>query len=612
LKEKQMREVKGFVLIAMLVLIALLAFGCSNADNNVLPPVPNQVDEPQGDVPDPFIPPPFLVPEDQGGSLGAVADIAFEKDGDMVFSSSNGLLLFDTFKQFKRNISDGTSGFDGLIDAGPGVLDSGRGVIASNPGDSCGWSSFYDDKYVTGGVFFPPPGIEWWGGEAHPPQGCSGTAASGVFSCDGNAPPRGIDIHPIYGWLFLKIANPKLAADGDCDLEPNPIPENWDLGDGIIAVHPMAPQNGFDPYHYEGTADFITYHNFTDVQGINSYGYPMIDAAIQIFVWDETNPFTMLPPRDGIETGNVTDFRFDAYGRLVMVLPNANSFAITDPVVPTQPIITQRIIGGANDGTSHNPGDFYGPRGVAIDPRNQDIYIADTGLNRVQVFDNQANFKRMFGAGISGDGLGFTAPTAIELDSFGNVYVVTSEGLQVFNEYGQPVSYGSIEGYVKDKSTSVPLDNVIVSVSSTYREFVTTTDEKGFFRFSSVPQGSHTLIANRNGYQAGNVNVSVDGGYKTTATIYMDRTGIGQSGVGDITGKMISSLDGDPLGGFLATIKGLGFSDTTNGNGEFHLYSVPEGDHVLQVLTGSTVVYETDVHVNSDTITPLGYIYLPF
>jgi hypothetical protein len=45
---------------------------------------------------------------------------------------------------------------------------------------------------------------------------------------------------------------------------------------------------GFDPDYFEGTADFIVYHNKGDVDGINAYGYPMCDAAVQIFCWDET------------------------------------------------------------------------------------------------------------------------------------------------------------------------------------------------------------------------------------------------------------------------------------------------------------------------------------
>lgn len=321
----------------------------------------------------------------------------------------------------------------------------------------------------------------------------------------------------------------------------------------------------------------------------------------------------MLPPRDGIATQNISDFEFDAYGRMIVVVPNGNSFAITNPVVPPDMIVTQRIIGGASDGTSHAPGDFYGPRGVAVDPRNQEIYITDTGLNRVQVFDNQGTFLRMFGTGVAGAGLDISSPTAIEIDSFGNVYIAVANDplMVVVNEFGEPISYGSIEGYARDKTTGVALDNVIISIASTYREFLTVTNEQGFFRFSAVPQGAQTLLANRTGYKAAVSEVFVTGGHKTTVTLYMERTGVGDSGTGDVTGKLISSLDGDPLGGLLVTIKGLGITDTSSGDGTFHLYKVPEGDRVLQVLSNSIVLYEQDVYVNADAITPLGYVYLP-
>ncbi len=282
-----MKGLRFLAPVAMLAILIWVGIGCSNPDNVNYPEVPNINDDNPGDVLDPGIPPSFVVPEDEGDGLGFIADMAFEKDGDIVFSNGAGLLLFDPFAQFKRNIGGGY--WDALVDTGPGVNDSGRSIIASGPDadpGQCTWVAFYDDEFVTGGSPMAGSDTAWWGGEAHPPDGCGGTTASGAFGCPDQGPPRGIDLHPIYGWLFLKIANPKIAPDGDCDLEP--IPTDWDLGDGIMAVHPMAPQNGFDPYFYEGTADFIVYHNKGDVDGINAYGFPMCDAAVQIFCWDET------------------------------------------------------------------------------------------------------------------------------------------------------------------------------------------------------------------------------------------------------------------------------------------------------------------------------------
>jgi DNA-binding beta-propeller fold protein YncE len=323
----------------------------------------------------------------------------------------------------------------------------------------------------------------------------------------------------------------------------------------------------------------------------------------------------MLPPREGVATQSISDFEFDGYGRLICALPAANSIAITNPVNPPEMIVVQRIIGGANDGTSHQPGDFYGPMGVAVDPRNQQIFITDTGLNRVQVFDNQGNFIRMFGTGIASAGLNLTSPNAIEVDSFGNVYIAVDNAdgtrLVILNEFGEPISYGSIDGFVRDKKTGVTLDNVIVTISSTYREYLTVTDGNGYFRFDTVPQGDHTLIAQRDGYNAGYGQVFVTGGYKSGVTIYMDRVGTGQSGYGDITGKLMSSIDGDQLSGLIVTVEGLGITDTSNYEGTFHLVNVPAGKHVLQILSNSVILYEQDVVVNSDAVTPLGFIYLP-
>lgn len=133
--------------IAMLALFLWVGLGCSNPDNVNTPNVPNVNDGIPGDVLDPQIPPSFLR---EGEGLGFIYDMAFEKDGDLVFSTGVGLSLFDQFAQFKRDI-DGRSVWDGLVDTGPGVNDTGRAVIATGDPVDCAWTSLYDDAHVTGG-----------------------------------------------------------------------------------------------------------------------------------------------------------------------------------------------------------------------------------------------------------------------------------------------------------------------------------------------------------------------------------------------------------------------------------------------------------------------------
>ena len=101
--------------------------------------------------------------------------------------------------------------------------------------------------------------------------------------------PRGIDMHPITGWLFCRMDNPKITLDGgDCNLDDDEIPPNQDLDPGIVAMHPLAPQMGGDPLYYEGTFDWIVYHNKADYDLVLMYGYPMASSSIQYFCWDET------------------------------------------------------------------------------------------------------------------------------------------------------------------------------------------------------------------------------------------------------------------------------------------------------------------------------------
>ena len=576
--------------ILMIMMVVLFALGCSNPDGGVSPPLPNEGTY----APDPDIPVPFV---DYDG--GAILDIAFEKDGDCVLAmAAGGLRLYDPFGARKWFPQDGGV-WQGLVDANGAILNSGIGILGLTQGVD--WRD--DDMYVDHSPYFPIPRQWWWGGAAHPPPTPNFTATSGDFGITGPF-PIGIDVHPFSGWLFMKVSHGYVNLDGDA-YDPDVLPIGGPLLDGIIAISPSAP--GIDGF-YDGGIDYVVYHNKSDVDRIDSYGNAAASAAMEIFCWDPTNPFSMLPPRPGIGTQNVADFEFDSIGGLVLSIPYSNAIAITNPItfdefgIP-QMIVVQRIVGGANDGTSHQPGDFYGPTGIAIEPGTQEIYVSDTGLDRVQVFDNQGNFIRMFPV---------DNPRAIRLDTFTNIYIATSDPyLSILNRYGEPIVYGSIEGYVKDKKTGVALDNVAVSISSTYLDYTTTTDGNGHFIFPVIPQGGHTLMTNRDGYLGGNADVSVKGGQRTTVTIYMDRTGIGESGYGDVTGKLMSSIDGDQLPGLLVTIKGIGITDTSSGDGTFHLYNVPAGDQILEIYSDSILFYEQDITVVSDSVMPLGFIYLP-
>jgi DNA-binding beta-propeller fold protein YncE len=81
-------------------------------------------------------------------------------------------------------------------------------------------------------------------------------------------------------------------------------------------------------------------------------------------------------------------------------------------------------------------GQFNSPRGVATDTQDN-VYVADTDNNRIQVFDSSGNFLRTWGDGGTGDGE-FDAPRDITADSQDNVYVIDSGNnrIQVFDSSG--------------------------------------------------------------------------------------------------------------------------------------------------------------------------------
>jgi DNA-binding beta-propeller fold protein YncE len=59
---------------------------------------------------------------------------------------------------------------------------------------------------------------------------------------------------------------------------------------------------------------------------------------------------------------------------------------------------------------------------VAVDPSGQ-VYVADNGNNRIQVFTNAGAYITQWGGQGSGNGQ-FIAPKSVAVDAGGNVYVV--------------------------------------------------------------------------------------------------------------------------------------------------------------------------------------------
>jgi sugar lactone lactonase YvrE len=97
-----------------------------------------------------------------------------------------------------------------------------------------------------------------------------------------------------------------------------------------------------------------------------------------------------------------------------------------------------KTIGGAQGGTG--PSQFYQPGGVAVD-FNDNVYVADTGNDRIQKFDRNLNFISTWGSRGAGN-LNFNRPVALAVDRNGFVYVADSGNARIikFTSTGQYVT----------------------------------------------------------------------------------------------------------------------------------------------------------------------------
>ena len=192
-------------------------------------------------------------------------------------------------------------------------------------------------------------------------------------------------------------------------------------------------------------------------------------------------------------------------------------------------------------------GQFASPRGIAVHP-NGNIYIVDTGNNRVQIWILGSYWGSNFGSGGTGNGQ-FNAPNDIVIDASGNLYVTDTNNsrVQKFTADGTYISqfgtFGSGNGQF-NTPYGMAFDasgNILVADQGNFRIQKFTSAGVYISQFGSQGSGNgqlgpHGVAVDANGCiyvsDHGNNRIQVF----TSAGVYINQSKLSGSSTGQYSG----------------------------------------------------------------------------
>jgi len=168
-----------------------------------------------------------------------------------------------------------------------------------------------------------------------------------------------------------------------------------------------------------------------------------LDDGDQLFISDSLMRHVLVFDRQHKAQASISDGMASPAG---MAVDNENRFLYVCDTELDQVLVydadppyklLRKIGKGGSKHELTTPGDFSRPTNVAVDG-DGNIYVTDTFNNRVEIFDADGNFIRTFGK--SGDGPGYFArPKGIAVDGDGHIWVADAvqDRVQVFDQEGR-------------------------------------------------------------------------------------------------------------------------------------------------------------------------------
>jgi hypothetical protein len=168
-------------------------------------------------------------------------------------------------------------------------------------------------------------------------------------------------------------------------------------------------------------------------QAVQVAGLPVTSALVTITnptpTSTDTETFTAVPTGTFTVTFTSSNTFTATFTPTATSTPTATPMASATPSATPNPTLFPGIVLGFTGGTA---GPFNNPQGLGVD-KSRNIYVADTGNNRIVKFDSNGIPVTQWG--------GFSSPMALAFDKAGDIYVGCGDGtIQRLSPAGAPLN----------------------------------------------------------------------------------------------------------------------------------------------------------------------------